>query len=125
MTTIERRAEIIKLADALNAHRIALAATINEINKATALLVNAADALLPAAVTERVGAPSTGQLQHIAGPKRTCGLCHEPGHRRANCPKAHEVKRRPKRHISPERRAQLAEQLSRARAKRAALKEAA
>lgn len=61
--------------------------------------------------------------------KRACSLCHEPGHTAPNCPRAHEVqaakrervekreakREKPKRHVSPERRAQLAAQLKKAR----------
>ena len=64
--------------------------------------------------------------------KRGCGLCHKPGHRRANCPEAHLIrekdiaakaenggkKKRKMKPLSPERKAQLAKTLEKARAAR-------
>lgn len=66
----------------------------------------------------------------LASGKRACSLCRQPGHRATNCPNAHvvqeqkkaAVKARPVKKtrgpVSPERRAQLAEQLKKARAAR-------
>lgn len=70
----------------------------------------------------------------ITKKRRKCSLCHEPGHWATNCPNAHierkklegivsnaEARRaakaaKPKRILSPERRAQLAKNLVKARA---------
>jgi len=68
----------------------------------------------------------------LASGKRACSLCREPGHRASNCPNAHTVRVKtpekmtpatlppvkPKRTMSPERKAQLAETLKKARAAR-------
>ncbi len=68
----------------------------------------------------------------LAPGKRACSLCREPGHRATNCPNAHkiqavkkaEVAARPVKKsrapLSPERKAQLAKTLEKARAARKA-----
>jgi hypothetical protein len=64
--------------------------------------------------------------------RRNCGLCGKPGHRAPNCPEAHTIrekdkaekeanggkKKRKVKPLSPERKAQLAETLKKARAAR-------
>jgi len=99
MSALERRSELMKLAEMLNDHRKALAATIHEINEATALLVNEADKLLPAAADEREGGKASvtkmtfgqakvdPQLEYIAagGKQRTCSNCKQKGHTARTC----------------------------------------
>lgn len=63
-------------------------------------------------------------------PRRKCSVCRQPGHRAKNCPNAHIVRaqkkaevearpvKRPRGPVSPERKAQLAETLKKARAAR-------
>lgn len=59
-------------------------------------------------------------LPSLGKGKRACSICRKPGHRKQNCPDADKAykARKTKRTVSPERRAQLAKALAKARAAR-------
>lgn len=139
MSALERRTELMQLAATLNDHRVQLAATIHQINVATALLVNEAEKLLIEAVTEKDEGPVAvrkvttkvpTQLDHIAakGRVRTCSNCGGPGHDARTCTNPRKIDvndegdvvkpPKTKRTLSPEQKAVLAQRLVKARAAR-------
>jgi NADH pyrophosphatase NudC (nudix superfamily) len=142
----DKRDELMGLANDLNAHRVALLATVNGINAAVALLVNEAEKHLTAAVEEAedtkgkavqrvleyrpIGNESTTGMAKLNDAvavaatmrpsKRNCGTCGKPGHRRQNCPDADRALKAKKARapLSEDRKKKLREQLVKARAAR-------
>jgi hypothetical protein len=145
MTSYEERKAMIETAQILGAliheHSEKLRAMLREMihreEQVVNLLITEADRLLPAAADEVEAGTSTtkkivtyGTSVVVETGRRKCSLCRLPGHRAKNCPNAHTIReadkaakdakppKRAKREVSPERRAQLAEQLKKARAAR-------
>ncbi len=131
----ELRHEVMRLADLITAKRNEVKAVITDIDVAITKLVVAADRLFTRAVAESDTEgkvrkftyvnhdPSPEDIAAFTTPSsRHCGNCGEAGHTAPTC--TNERKAEPekpekkKRVLSPERRAQLAEQLKGARAKR-------
>jgi hypothetical protein len=111
----------------------ALLSISKPVNAILTRLAEEGDGLLVAAADEKqenprvsaivyTGAESTSALANaiLGKGKRTCSICGKPGHRKTTCPNADKAykARKPKRHVSPERKAQLVKALEKARAAR-------
>lgn len=142
------REDILRLAEEHNRRRLELAAIQQEMTGAITRLVEFAARLFPRAVEageyddrgqvigeyHPPGAGKTAQALPLpeglraayvagGGGKRACSICRKPGHRSTTCPEAHlhreaQKARKPRKPMSEERKAQLREQLKKARAAR-------
>jgi len=131
------RRDVMALADDLNVQRQKMLETIRAQNEGITKLVEYADKLFPKALNElgsngelkkeyRTHNPSPEDIAASTNPKqRRCSNCEQLGHTMRTCTNVRAEKPEPeakpekkKRNVSPERRAQLAEQLKKARAAR-------
>lgn len=138
MSVYDIRDEWLKLADDENKLRLELIKLQEQKSKLIAFCVEQADRLSSKALLELTPDGTRRTVSHtrlrqkdyvsetdvesvasyVNPSRRKCGLCKEPGHRADNCPNAHKIVKKEKRKVSPERRAQLAENLKKARAAR-------
>ena len=135
---LQAAAEINSL---LSEHNKSLNKVINHlISAADELKLTAADevtqGLIPKVKVIKYGqkqTPENNPAVTLAEGKRACSMCRKPGHRAANCPEAHifqqakkdavaardsKPARKPRKPMSPERKAQLIVTLAKARAAR-------
>jgi hypothetical protein len=139
MGAVEDRKELL---DAATQLLVELRRITEPVHKVINHLIEAADELKLDAADEVDAARGTvvrklkvKQMAEEASPsQRACSVCREPGHTAPNCPNADKVqeqkkaevasrpepkKKRTMKPLSPERKAQLAETLKKARAARA------
>lgn len=140
MTAYEERQKLLDASLLLHAR---ITEMFREVQKVVGRLIAEADSLIPAAADEveagqtvtvrpvKFGKVGTLATAIASGQtKRTCSLCHEPGHTAPNCPNAHKVReakiaaqaeRKPKRTMKPlteEQKQKRRESLVKARAAR-------
>lgn len=129
MSVYDIRNEWLKLADDENKLRLELIKLQEQKSKLIAFCVEQADRLSSKALLELTPdgtrrkdyVPETdveSVASYVNPSRRRCSLCKDFGHRADNCPNAHKIVKKEKRKVSPERRAQLAENLKKARAAR-------
>jgi hypothetical protein len=98
---LERRRDIVELADKLTKHRAELLATVNIINEGISALVQESERILPEAANEAEATggkaavkmvtyasanPSAPDIEAHTNPsKRHCSNCGESGHRATTC----------------------------------------
>jgi hypothetical protein len=97
------RSDVMALADQINKHRTEHLEMIREFNLGITKLVQFADTIFEKALAERDADgvllkeyrtvnPSPNDIANNTAPsRRSCSLCGQPGHRKDNCPNAHEV----------------------------------